>query len=235
MVNVEVQSTTEKDFTNRVLAYSGRLYSEQLDRGDEYTKLIPVYSLVFTMGNINEFTEVDDYLHICNIRRVTEPQVVMSRGMCFVIIELNKFTKKMANLANKKDYWCFVLKHSKKLGIEEYQKFLQKGEDMEKAMKHLLSISQDRELREEEQARQKQKHKQLAGMHFAKEEGLMEGMEKGMEKGREEGREEERKKLALSMLEDDFNVEVIIKHTSLLEEEVQTLAKEHGLKLKRPE
>ena len=53
------------------------------------------------------------------------------------------------------------------------------------------------------------------------------------EEGRKEEREKERKRFALSMLKDDFDVETIIKYTKLLKEEVQALAKKHGLKLKR--
>ena len=55
------------------------------------------------------------------------------------------------------------------------------------------------------------------------------------EEGRKEEREKERKRFALSMLKDYFNVEVIVKHTGLLEKEIQTLAKKHGLKLKYSE
>ena len=56
-----------------------------------------------------------------------------------------------------------------------------------------------------------------------------------LNEAREEGRKEVRKKFALSMLKDDFDVESIIKYTKLLEKEVQALAKEHGLKLKYSE
>ncbi len=56
------------------------------------------------------------------------------------------------------------------------------------------------------------------------EKGIKKGIEKGIEKGRKEGRLEERKKLALSMLKDDFNVEVICKHTGLSKEEIRQLS-----------
>ena len=54
-----------------------------------------------------------------------------------------------------------------------------------------------------------------------------------LNEAREEVRKEVRKKFALSMLKDDFDVQTIIKYTELLEKEVQALAKKHGLKLKR--
>ena len=61
-------------------------------------------------------------------------------------------------------------------------------------------------------------------MNEVREEGLKEGIKKGIEKGIEKGREEERRKLALSMLKDDFNIEVIRKHTNLSEAEIRRLA-----------
>ena len=56
-----------------------------------------------------------------------------------------------------------------------------------------------------------------------------------LEEVREEEREEGRKRLALRMLKDSFNVEIIISYTEFLEEELQALAKKHGLKLKYSE
>ena len=248
IINIEVQTTKQAHFTDRILAYSGRLYSEQLKAGEEYKLLAPVYSLVFTTQNLPEFKDVkDDYRHVCNIRRIKEPQVIMSRGMCFIIIELGKFTKDMEKLDSMRDEWCFILKNSETLGIKECQKFLNKGGEMAKALKHLWNISQDDQLREIEWAQEKQRKDRFAEKEFARQEGLEEGHEVGRVEGREvgrvegremghiegrvagrvagrvEGRKEEQKKFALSMLHDGFNTEVICKHTGLTEEEIENL------------
>ena len=67
------------------------------------------------------------------------------------------------------------------------------------------------------------------------EDRVMFSLEDTLEEVREEEREEGRKRLALMMLKDYFNVEIIIKYTGFLEKELQALAKKHGLKLKYSE
>ena len=54
---------------------------------------------------------------------------------------------------------------------------------------------------------------------------LQDTIEEMKEEGREEGREEERRKLALSMLKDGFNAEVVRKHTGLSQEKIEALKK----------
>ena len=175
----------------------GRLYSEQLSKGDGYEKLVPVYSLVFTTQNLSDFKDVtDEYRHVCNIRRTKDPQVVMSRGMCFVIVELGKFTKDMEKLDNTRDDWSFILKNSEELGVNEYQTFLNKGGEMAEAVKRLWDLSQDDLLREEAWALEKQRKDRFAERQFEREEarskGLAEGLAEGHTKGRAEGRAEGR-------------------------------------------
>ena len=48
IINVEMQSINQEYFLDRIFAYSARIYSGQIIRGDDYDKLAPVYSLVFT-------------------------------------------------------------------------------------------------------------------------------------------------------------------------------------------
>ena len=48
IVNVEVQTLAHQNFTDRVLAYVSRLYADQIKEGEQFKKLLPVYSIVFT-------------------------------------------------------------------------------------------------------------------------------------------------------------------------------------------
>ncbi len=184
IVNVEVQTTTHSHFTDRILAYSGRVYSEQLKRGDPYRKLNPVYSLVFAAENLKEFAEVkDDYRHVCNIRRTKEPQVVMSQGMCFVIVELGKFNKHLPKLESTRDEWAYMIKNSRNLKVEECRQFLEKGGEMAKALKHLWGISQDEKLREAALARDREWRDRIAEKEDAREEERIEIARKALAEG----------------------------------------------------
>ena len=67
------------------------------------------------------------------------------------------------------------------------------------------------------------KEARAEGMEKGIQKGMEKGREEGREKGREEGREEERRKLALSMLKDGLNGELIEKHTGLSQKEIEGL------------
>ena len=64
------------------------------------------------------------------------------------------------------------------------------------------------------------------GREEGRQEGRQEGREEGRQEGEEKGRLEERRRLALSMLKDDFNFEVIEKHTGLSRREIEALSKD---------
>ncbi len=216
MVNVEVQTTAQTHFIKRLIAYSGRLYSEQLKRGEKYEKLAPVYSLVFSTKNLEEFEEVKDrYRHVCYLMAEETPGLVLSRDLCFVIVELGKFRKDAMRPDNGRDEWSYLLKNSNRLGVEECKTFLKKGGDMADALKHLWDISQDEELRELMVERDKQRRDQLSREDYS--------WEKGEAKGRKEGRKEERKEIALKMLKNGLNIDIIAENTGLSKEEIEAL------------
>ena len=81
-----MQAISGPYFTNRTLAYSCRLYSRQIGEGIGYKKLLPVYSLAFINETLKAFDSTEDYYHICNIRRTESPEILMSNGLCFVIV-----------------------------------------------------------------------------------------------------------------------------------------------------
>ena len=199
------------------MAYAGRLYSEQLGRGESYKKLNPVYSLIFTTQNLKEFAEVkDDYRHVCNIRRTKKPEVVMSRGMCFVIVELGKITGDLTGMESTRDDWAYIIKNSKNLRVEDCKQLLKKGGEMAEALKHLWDISQDKKLRAAAISRDKERRDRIAEKIDAREEGRQEGIEKGIEKGRRE--------IALKALADGADPKFVAKITGLTLAEVKKLA-----------
>ena len=245
IVNVEMQTTSEPYFTDRILAYSARLYSEQLKRGLGYSKLSPVYSLVFTTKNLKVFKSVQDYYHVCNIRRTEPPEVLMSNGLCFVIVELGKFDKRLHKLYNVRESWCYLLKNSRQLSQVEYTSFREQGGDMAKAVKHLWNLSQDESLREYLDAIEKRRMDKISreqwihgegrkeglktgreeGLKTGREEGLKTGREEGLKTGREEGLKTGREEVALNMLKSGIDLQVILDSTKLSKQEILKLQK----------
>ena len=164
-----------------------------------------------------EFAKSPHYDHICDIRDRREPYEVFSRGMCFIIIELGKFDRQMGGLLDLKEDWCYLLKNADKMAKEEVENLASRGKHMAEAVKKLWNLSQEEGLRELLVAEEKKRKDQATKEWYAREEGHKEG--------RKEGIEEERKKMALSMLKDGFNTEVIEKHTGLSKREIEVLSK----------
>ena len=206
-VNVEMQTTSEAYFTDRILAYLCRVYFEQLKEGSDYNKLFPVYLLAFTTKNLKEFKGIKDYYHVCNIRRIESPEVLMSNGLYFVIVELNKFAKNVKNLYNTRESWCYLLKNSYNMGVLEYRSFEEKGGQMAKAVKSLWNLSEEEAEREYLFALEKQERDRRSAENSA------------YEKGRQE--------VILKLLKADMSVEKVSEITGLSKQEVCKLQEEH--------
>ena len=140
IVHVEVQTTSQKFFTDRILVYASRAYSGQIKKGEDFNQLLPVYSLVFTTANLKEFAGIKDYYHICNIRRTKPPEVIMSRGLCFVIVELGKFQSSLHELFDKKADWCYLLKNSGNMDFKGVYQFSKQGRYYGRGSKAFMDI-----------------------------------------------------------------------------------------------
>ncbi len=235
--NVEVQTTAQKHFTDRLLMYLSRLYSGQIRKGENVDKLLPVYSLVFTTVNLKEFEGIKDYYHVCNIRRIGHPEVVMSRGMSFVIVELDKFQSQLGELIDIKENWCYFLKRSGQMDQKEYLYFKDKGGIMAEAAEHLWVLSKDETLQELDMVKERARRDQVdreefvrdegreEGLEKGREEGMEKGFKKGIEKGREEGMEKGMEKIALNMLKENLNISLISTMTGLSKNDILKLKK----------
>ena len=212
--NVEMQTTETPRLIDRIIAYTGRLLSKLLGKGDNFDKLTTVYSLLFTTKNLRTFKNIEDYYHVAQLIRKGSPSVVLSDILTFTVVELGKFDKKLEELDNKRDCWFYLIKHSKTLDTEACRILIKKGGDiMAEATSRLFEISKDSLLQEYEEARAKQQFDQSSREHEARKEG----MERGIEKSQKE--------IALNLLEMKMSVSQVIEATGLSEEQVLEIQK----------
>ena len=213
-VNIEMQSASEQSFKERVLFYLSRLYTLDLEKGDEYKTLYPVYSLIFT--DFTMFKELKNYHSVFFLKSEEQPEVVFSRHLGIILVELNKFKEKpVANLIDKKDLWSYIIKGSKKLTDEELSVIETRGDDMKAAVQRLKMLSREKSMEIIEEAREKARRDWVAMRDFALEKGRKEGREEGMEKGM--------KKVALNLLTENISISVIEKTTGLSKSEIKKL------------
>ena len=214
LVNVEMQAFPHKGFSERILFYWAKNYISQLNKGEQYKKLCPSYSLIFSKfdlfpryrsddlskqpisGSANRFSGVRSE-RACNsfsIRSDKAPHFCFNKDLRFVIVELSKFQaeENVRSLVDFQDIWCYILKESRKMGQQEFKELSGRGPEMEEAMTYLRKFSEEEQRQILREAREKNLRDQVAREDYVFDQGKEEGREEGRLQGKEEGREEGR-------------------------------------------
>jgi predicted transposase/invertase (TIGR01784 family) len=110
---VEMQVAEPKGFAQRVLYYTSKDYAAQIDRGEDYPLLRPVYfigELDFNYFSGKHYLSshliIDEETGECNFK-----------DMKFRFIELQKFNKEVNELKNIIDKWAFFIKNADELEV----------------------------------------------------------------------------------------------------------------------
>ena len=219
-INVEMQSTQKKGFLSRILFYWAKLYTEDFNQAEEYEKLHPTYSLIFT--DFSVFKETQSVVSCFSLLSENSPHFCFNKDLKIVFVELSKFKKTtVEGLIDLQDYWCYTLRHSSQINHSELEQLAQRGEEMKEAMGHLKDLSMDEKLRMQEEDRLKFIRDQKAEKAFVYDEGL--------EKGIKKGREENLRQIVYRMLENGFDLCTIEKVTGLSATEIQKMQKKEKI------
>lgn len=110
---VEMQIAEVDGFDKRVLYYASKSYSAQIERGDEYEKLSPIYFI----GILDfEVTQNNSYISRHKIIDI-ETNENYIKDIEFNFIELPKFTKKENELVSIIDQWVYFIKNAENLSL----------------------------------------------------------------------------------------------------------------------
>ena len=110
---VEMQVADVDGFDKRVLYYASKSYSSQIDRGDLYEKLNPV----FFIGILDfEVTKNPDYISRHKIIDIETGENLIS-DIEFNFIELPKFNKTESALKTIIDQWVYFIKNAENLDV----------------------------------------------------------------------------------------------------------------------
>ena len=222
-VNIEMQSVSKKNFKERILFYLAKLYTWNLESGEDYIKAPPTYSLVFT--NFTVFKELKEYRSIFQLRADQNTQVVFSKHLSIVLVELNKFNKegglKGFDLFDFQELWCYILKNAKRMTEDELSLIAKRGPEMAEVTGRIVKLSKEVSDQMIDQAIQKDRIDRVAEREYAKEEGIEQGRKEGLEKGMEKGMA----LVAVNMLKTKTDISFIAQMTGLSEEEILKLKK----------
>ncbi len=110
---IEMQVADVDGFDKRVLYYASKSYSAQIERGDDYESLNPIYFI----GILDfEVTKNPSYINRHKIIDI-ETNENYIKDIEFNFIELPKFTKKENELNTIIDQWIYFIKNAENLDV----------------------------------------------------------------------------------------------------------------------
>ncbi len=221
--DVEIQVDSQGYYGQRAMYYWGKVYTEQMDSGETYSKLKK--TIVISILDFNYFPDTDRYHRILGLHDYeTKETYNMLDYMDLHFVELKKYNKDLSDVMTTLERWVTFLNHSYEYEKNNIPKELAVDKEIKKAIEKLDTMYLDKKEREYYEAARKAKWNAEESIRTAKEIGWKKGMEEGREEGREEGEIKRATKMARNMLLEDEKIEKIMKYTGLSREEIEELS-----------
>lgn len=218
IVNIEIQLSNTYNMTKRTLYYWSKLFEEQIEESEDYSKLNKTICI-----NILDFNYLKNEYNFHNVYRL---QNIHNKNeltdICEIhFIEIPKLKKLNINESNKMiEVWTEFLRNPESEIIRDFEF---KNKDVKKAKDKLCKISQNKKEREIYFIRDKMKKDEISALSFAEKKGIEKGIEKGIKKGIEKGRKERDTEIAKKLIENGLDDSLIASTTGLSIETIKQL------------
>ena len=210
-VDVEVQLLKNDEFIHRLLYYWSRLYSKQMQRGEEYTKAKRVVIIAIVDFEIDITKELRRMETIWNIREKEKTEKVLTDLLEIRIINLRRVREAyQEDKENKKNQWVMFLEDP---NSKEVKEIMEKNEDVKKAIITVKEMSEDEKMERLAELREKAIRDEKALYNT--------GIREGKELGREEGERKKKIEVIKKMLQENFNRDLIKKIANATDEEIE--------------
>ena len=216
-VIIEMQVLNVEGFEKRVLYNAAKLYSTQLNQAERYDTLEPIIALTIT-----DFVMFRDLPNIISYWKLREKEhlVEYSDDIELIFVELPKFTKTESELATITDKWLYFIQNAGQMHFIP-QTFI------EPPLVDAFGIANTSNLSEEEFEMQEKRHDfiwlQKKAIEKAHKDGLAQGWTQGRAEGETEGIRKGKLDMARGMLRDGLPIEMIMKYSGLLKDEIEHL------------
>lgn len=208
---VEMQMIWSPEFKQRVLFNASKAYVRQMDSGEKYDLLQPVYSL----NLVNDVFESDlkDYYHYYRMVHVEHSEKVIN-GLQLVFVELPKFSPHTYSEKKMEVLWLRYLTEIDEKTTEVPEELLENPE-----IKKAVTVLEESAFTPE----------QLLGYEkfwdiISVEKTLISSAErKGKAEGRVEGERQKALEIARNMKSANISIESIMQFTKLSREEIEKL------------
>lgn len=214
LVDIEVQVNVFGYDEKRCLEYWSKLYTKELEKGEDYVKLNKTICIWIVDGSIyNEFKEFE------STWKISEEKYGMKghfEDFEIHVIELKKFRESAIIEPRKKEFWLWFIDHTNKEMVEMGRKT---EKELNEAYEEYMRITSDKEMMTAIINKQIAEQDEIARNRKAREEGLR----KGKEEGKKEGIEETKKEMAKKLLALKMDIKQIAEITELSIEEIEKL------------
>ncbi len=109
---IEMQVAEVDGMDKRLLYYTSKEYSQQIDKGEKYTELNPVIFIGIFDFNFSSGEYLSHHA-ICNVKSGEN----LIKDMNFYFIELPKFSKQLSEIESIVDKWIYFIKEAENLAI----------------------------------------------------------------------------------------------------------------------
>lgn len=221
VVDVEMQVANEHNMAERSTTYMGKLISNQLNKGDSYTKLKK--SILINILNFNYYNR-NSYHSIAHMKfepttqsayvdmGYEKEEEIATKEVEMHFIEIPKFKKKNPNTNARIEQWLWLL-----AGEEEKIKMAEKkNKEVKRAVEELDEMSMDKAERERYEAILKAKFNYNTSMYNMREEGL------------NAGKKEEKIEIAKKLLKMNLDINKIREATELSLQEIEELSQNNN-------
>ncbi|NMM63257.1 PD-(D/E)XK nuclease family transposase [Clostridium sp. P21] len=176
--DIEMQLAEQGYYDKRAFYYWAKVYSDQMESGNDFTLLRKTISI-----NILDFNYLEEE-DFHNVYRVYNEKSNKELSNLFEMhfIELDKFKKDFNEVNSTLDRWIAFLNRAYELDLDRIPKELAEDEVVKKAVEKLEIMYLDKEEREEYENDLKRLRDYRAAFRTAEEKGIQKGMEKGIQK-----------------------------------------------------
>jgi len=220
-INIEMQVAPYKYMTERILEYWAKKYDEGIKRGDKYDIAQRTVCILLTCFDIKELKEIDEFHTKWNIREEKHSDIILTSKLEFHIINLNNLDKVIT--VNEKEKallnWCRFITSPESLE----ESIMKENDKILKAKEVLDRLNDNEEERKIAYQRQRAIRYQNALRESGYDEGFEVGKEKGLEDGIKQGVEQGKKDIVRKMLDNNINIDMIIKITGLTKEQIENI------------
>lgn len=200
---VELQKSKQNFFKDRTLYYSTFPIQEQAQKGEWNYELKAVYTIAILDFVFDEDkNEPDKYKYFVKLSDI-ETNKIFYNKLTFVYLEMPKFKKELSEIETHFEKWLYVLRH-----LEKLDKIPPKL--TEKIFERLFDIAEIAKFNREQLLQYEDSLKYYRD--------LKNSFDTAREDSREKGKQERNFEIAKAMLEEGFDIKMIVKITGLTEE-----------------